>query len=753
MKFLTNCKLLRFFKNTNPVMERKPKPEHAEHEAVALRAAQEGIVLLKNNSILPLEAGTVVNLFGAAVHHFHIDAGGAGKTNPSYKVNLIQAIERCDVLSLNNELVEFYRCDKNVIPDEAVLKKAKEVSDIAVFMLARESGENRENTSKKGEFYLTDEEDALIRALRQTFAHVIVILNVGYPMDVRFVEEYDIDALIYNGFGGMLAGQALCDVLCGKVNPSGKLPDTWAKEYADIPASRNFYDAVDKKLIHSDIDIYVDTVYEEGIYVGYRYFSTFGVEPAYPFGYGLSYSNFEITSTAPCFEAGVLKFDVCVKNTSVRAGKEVVQVYIRKPESLCETPERELVWFDKTKELALGESQTFEVEIPAKHMVIYDTARAVYVMPKGEYQVFVGNSSLAEQVGYFTTEEILVKQASHLMLPVEAPEELSKYKDDSFPKGRRSGTKKEKAFLPAGKRRSYDVKPLENLNKEETEIKAFVENMSVKELAKLHVSDGMRKNGVVGLLKELKGYDLPKFTVADGNCGVNCPTPNISMPSSTTMAASFNKPLMEEIGRAIAEEAKDFGIPMILAPGMNLHRNPLNGRQPEYFSEDPYLSGILAGHYTKGMEEAGIAACMKHLAGNNCETSRKRNQSIISERALRELYLRNFQLAMEVHEPAAFMTAYNAINGKHTATDAELIQGFLREEMGFQGFVMTDWNSYDTMDVADAVEAGNCWMTPGTENNKYVRPIIKAVKTGRVNIERLRENAYYMLSTIKRFMK
>lgn len=727
MKFLAGCKLLGFFKNTKPETILETKPEYAAHEAVSLQAAQEGIVLLKNNGILPLKEDAKVNIFGSSENQFLIDAGGAGKTNPRYVVNLVDAIGKNEALSIDNE-----------------------AKDIALFVLGRASAENRENTSKKGEYYLSAEEDAQLRKLKEEFAHLIVILNVGYPMDVRFAEEYDIDALIYNGFGGMLAGQALYDVLCGQVNPSGKLPDTWAKRYEDIPASKNFYDAVDKKPIHSDINIYVDTVYEEGIYVGYRFFSTFGVEPAYPFGYGLSYTTFEITSSSFTFDER-LKCSVFVKNTGVCAGKEVVQVYVRKPETLCETPERELVWFDKTKELAPGESQIFDVEIPAKHMVVFDTERAAYVMPAGEYQVFIGNSSLAEKTGAFTTDEILVKQVSHLMFPVEAPEELSKKKADSFPKGKRSGTKKEKAFLPVGKRRKYEVKPLDVVG-EETEIRKLVESMSVKELARLHVCGGFGENGVVGMLKQLKGYDLPEFTVADGNCGVNAPTPNISMPSSTTMAASFNKPLMEEIGRAIAEEAKDFGRPMILAPGMNLHRNPLNGRQPEYFSEDPYLSGIMAGHYTKGMEEAGVAACMKHLAGNNCETSRKRNQSIISERALRELYLRNFQLAMEVHEPAAIMTAYNAINGKHTATDTELIQGFLREEMGFTGFVMTDWDSYHTMDVADAVAAGNCWMTPGTKNDKYVKPILKGVKDGRVSVERLKENAFYLIKTIKRFV-
>ena len=727
--------MLGFFKNMNRTIERKSKPrEVIWHEAVAYRAAAEGIVLLKNNGILPLKAETEIHVYGTVGVGFLDDAGGAGKTNPSYRITLLDAIIKNDAL---------------------IHKRENEPADIAIYVLSRASAENRENTSKKGEYYLTDEEDDLLIRLKKTHKHLIVILNVGYPMDVRFAEKYDVDALLYNGFGGMMAGQALYDVLCGIVNPSGKLPDTWAKKYDDIPASRNFYDAVDKPAIDSDTDIYVDTVYEEGIYVGYRYFSSFGVQPAYPFGYGLSYSDFEILSTEPHFEEGILTFSVCVKNDSVHAGKEVVQIYVRKPETLCETPERELVWFEKTKELAPGKSQNFEVEIPAKHMVVYDEKRAAYVMPQGVYRVFVGNSSLAEEIGHFDAVETLIKQTSHLMLPVEAPEELSKYKENSYPKGLRSGAKTTKGFYPIGKRRSYEVKPQDRLcqtGQEDAEIKAIVEQMSVNELARLLVCDGTRKTGIVGVLKKIKGYDLPEFLVADGNCGINIHTPNIGMPSSATMAASFNKLLMEEIGCAIAEEAKGFGIPMILAPGMNLHRNPLNGRQPEYFSEDPYLSGIMAGHYTLGMEEAGVAACMKHLAANNCETSRKRNQSIISERALRELYLRNFQFAMEVHEPAAIMTAYNAINGKHTATDAELIQGFLREEMGFTGFVMTDWDSYHTMDVVDAVAAGNCWMTPGTMDDKYVRPIIKGVKRGRIPIERLRENAFYMLKTIKRFI-
>ena len=244
---------------------------------------------------------------------------------------------------------------------------------------------------------------------------------------------------------------------------------------------------------------------------------------------------------------------------------------------------------------------------------------------------------------------------------------------------------------------------------------------------------------------------MPRFPVSDGNSGVNLRTGNIGFPTGATMTAAFDPELMEEIGRVIGEEAKELGIPLILAPGMNLHRNPLNGRQAEYFSEDPFLSGVLGGCYCRGLESAGVGSCVKHLVANNCEASRKRNQSIISQRALRELYLRNFQVALRTYQPASVMTAYNAVNGRPTATDEELIQGFLRREMAFGGLVMTDWNSYDTMDVCDAVAAGNGWMTPGTMDDTFVTPILEGVRSGRIPLARLKENVAALLKTMLRF--
>ena len=740
----------------------EPKEEYAAHERIALQAAREGIVLLKNNGILPLPQGSVLNLFGKGMHRFRSSAAGAGQINPRYRVDILDAAEPDFVL--NRELADFYRPELDLCPPEDMLQRAQELSDTAVMFIERGARENKDNNSSKGGYYLTDEEDALLAALRRTFAHMVVILNVGYPMDVSFVEKYDVDALVYNGFGGMLAGQALVDVLCGREAVSGKLPDTWARDYFDIPASRNFYNSVDKPMLNGDAPVYVDTVYEEGIYVGYRYFSTFGVKPAYPFGFGLSYTTFDIKPGEVTFD-GKLHMQITVINTGNHPGKEVAQVYIRKPEGLGETPERELCWFGKTKLLQPGESQTLAAVVEPKNMTVFDVKRAAFVMPGGEYAVFAGNSSLATQCGSFTTDEIIVKQVTNLMQPVMKITELTKYATNSFPKGEKSSVKQDTAFTPKGERKKYDTHfaaessekklTFADVKADPSLINAFVSQLSVEELVRLSVcgSHGWKVDcrGEAGFMYQLEGLDLPHFPVSDGNSGVNLRTKNIGMPSGATMAATFNTELMEEIGRVIGEEAKELGIPLILAPGMNLHRNPLCGRQPEYFSEDPYHAGIMAGNYCRGLESAGVGSCIKHLAANNCESARKRNQSIIPERALRELYLRPFQVAMETHMPASVMTAYNAVNGCHTAADEELLQGFLRQENGFDGMIMTDWDSYATMDVRDAVDAGNCWMTPGSMDDTYVKPIVDGVASGRVRLDRLRENVAYIIKTLVRF--
>lgn len=747
----------------------EPLEQYAEHEKIALQAATEGIVLLENRgNILPLQEGTTINLFGKGIYQFRNGAVGAGKITPRYSVDLKEAIRASEKFSLNEELIEFYACDEDEIPDEELFTSAREKSDIAVMLLTRAAGENMDCSSAKGEYYLSEKEDALLQKLTRKFSHVVAILNVGYPIDVTWVEKYGVDAVLYTGFGGMLGGPAIVDILSGKENPSGKLTDTWAKDYFDIPSSRNFYDCVDKPRLDAECETYVDTCYEEDIYVGYRYFTTFEKEAAYPFGYGLSYTDFVIEPEDIVYGKDGLSMKVHVKNVGKCAGKEVVQIYVGKPDGELEKPERELVHFEKTKCLAPGEDETFDIKIPKMHLTSYCESEAAYILEAGSYRVYVGNSVKAQNCGTFTVNVTeIVKKVSNLMVAQKKIKTLSKKNEkESYPTGEKSGVCEGKTtFEPYACRKSYEAcfaveKPAESVTFADvradlSKAESFVAQMSVEELARVSVCAsagwGMEGIGEAGRIFKVEGYDLPDFPVSDGNSGVNLRIPNIGMPSGVTISSSFNKELSEAVGRVIGEEAKELHMPLILAPALNIHRNPLNGRQPEYFSEDPYQAGMMAGFYAKGLERAGVASCMKHLMANNCETSRKRNQSILTERALREIYFKAFEIAMEVQMPAAFMTAYNACNGCPTAADAELILGLLREENGFDGFVMTDWTSYDTVDVAAMIEAGNCWITPGTEDDTYTSPIVNGVKEGKIQLARLQENVTYLVRTLARF--
>lgn len=755
------------------VEKTEPRPEYAAHEQTALQAAREGIVLLKNEgNILPLAKGSVLNLFGKGVHEFRIGAVGAGKINPRYSVNFLEAVRANRDYSLNEELVSFYGCDRDVLPPAEMMERAKEVSDTAVIFLTRAAGENQDASSAKGEYYLSDEEEELIRGVSEAFTNTIAVLNVGYPIDVTFAERYQVNGLVYPGFAGMLAGPALLDILSGNANPSGKLPDTWALDYFDIPSSKNFYDCADKPRLTSEDTVYIDTCYEEDIYVGYRYFKTFGKKEAYPFGFGLSYTEFEIRCGAFFFDGEALEAEAMIRNTGERAGKEVLQLYIGKPETDMEQPEKELVFFEKTKELAPGEAQRIAIHVPVKMLISFSEEEKAYILSAGEYRIYAGNSADAEPCGsFFVSEKRIIKKTEHLLKCGKRFPRLSR-KDPggTWPVGEFSGVVPGKTtFQPYQERCRYAVEKslteriqeqssrimFDDVRKDPKLAGAFAKQLTPAELARLTVCAsagwGMEGIGEAGRVFRLEGYGLPDFPVSDGNSGVNLNVKNIGMPSGAVLCASFNKALCEESGRVIGEEAKELGIPLILAPAFNIHRNPLNGRQPEYFSEDPYLSGVMAGYYARGMESTGTAGCYKHLIGNNCESSRKRNQSLISERAIREIYFRTYEYAMDIHMPASVMTAYNAVNGCPTAADEELIMGLLREENGFDGFVMTDWTTYDTVDVAAMVQAGNCWITPGSNDNTYTDQILKGLEEGRIDTARLRENVAALIRTMARF--
>jgi beta-glucosidase len=694
----------------------KPDPAYAAHDEAALRAAQEGIVLLKNTGgALPLPPDSTVALINA--DQFRLSAAGAGRINPRYRVGFLSAVEGYSRFTMDDK------------------------ADTGIVVISRGSGENFDNNAVKGGFYLTAEEEETIAGLKNRYRKTVAVINSGYPMDLRWVEKYGIDAVLWCGFPGMLGGRALVEILDGRVNPSGKLPDTWSLDYFDIPASANFYRAPEGVLpLGTDSPLYIDTYYEEDIYVGYRYFETFNKPAAYPFGFGLSYTQF---STAGHLDE--MRVTVTVKNTGSVSGKEVVQVYAKIPEDKLEQPAKRLVGFAKTRLLSPGEEEKLVIDITKDSLASFDTGSARWIMEKGLYELFAGGSVKdCSPCGIMLREEETLKQVENLMSPPVPIQTLSK-QNPAFPNGTRSGIKENvKELTPAAVRKCYAEPGIENND--------IVNKMSIADLARISVCAshgwGMHGRGEAGRLFNPEGYDIPPFVVSDGSNGVNINKPNIGMPCSNTVCATWNRELAYEVGRVIAEEAKENGIQMILAPAINIHRNPLNGRHPEYFSEDPYLTGIMAGYHSKGLEEHGVSSCLKHAAANNCESSRKRNHSIVSERALREIYLKVFEVAMSVHKPDGLMTAYNALNGVFTACDEELIQGVFRREFGFEGFVMTDWNSYDTADVAASVQAGNCWMTPGSKDNTYVTPIIKGIEENKINPERLRSNVWYLLRVV-----
>lgn len=731
-----------------------PLKENAEHEAVALKAAEESIVLLKNaNDVLPLPKDATLNIFGEAFHAFRIGAVGAGRINPRYSIGLKTAINEYSDFTFNKAISDLYISGNSVTLSDDLLQKAKAFGDIGIVVLGRASGENFDNKPYEGGFLLTQGEEKMIETITKNFAKSVVIINSGYPIDVSWIDKYGINCVVYCGYLGMRSGEALVKVLDGRVNPSGKLTDSWAYKLSDIPADKNFYKhEKGNTILDGDACVNIKTVYEEDIYVGYRYFDTFDVKPAFAFGFGLSYTEFSIQPYAFAYEEGKgLRFSVSVKNIGKCAGKQVVQVYVGKPDGEIETPAKELVEFAKTETLQVGQEQTLDFFVPQYSLTVFDEQESAYIALRGEYAVYVGDSSSNTKKAYTfrrnrTTIEKRVKLRAHQR---ESFQTLSKRNPkNTYPQGSKSGIKEttlENSRITAN---GYAL-PAHN-----DSAWTLTESLSVKELARLSVGSsggwGMENIGEAARIYDIPRLGLPLTVVADGNSGVNIKRKNIGMPSGQSICASFNRALAEDIGRVIGEEARENHIAMILAPGMNIHRHPLCGRQPEYFSEEPLLAGSMAGHYCKGLESAGVGGCYKHCVANNAETARSFNDSVMTERALREIYFKAFEIALQIHSPVSIMTAYNRLNGIPTCADADLLQGLFREENGFDGFIMTDWGSYNTVPIEDIVNAGNCWLTPGSNDEEFTSVIEEGVRSGKIDLQRLKDNVYKIIKSIQK---
>ena len=651
------------------------------------QAGAESCVLLKNDGVLPLAKGAKTAVFGRCQFDwFYVGYGSGGDVKAPYYVNLIDGLQNAGV-NLDKELLEAYRnwtsseehaadhgwwghwpMNYPEMPvDRTLAKRAAERSNAAVVVIGRAAGEDRENTLTKGSYYLTDEERAMLDAVTFAFDKVAVIMNIGSVMDMSWTLDYGgrIGAIMIVWQGGMESGNSAADVLTGAVSPSGRLADSIAKSYADYPSSANFGGKEFNE-------------YAEGIYVGYRYFDRHPEKVLYPFGFGLSYTDFELKAEGVKRSEGGAHLSVTVTNIGAAAGKETVLLWCSQPEGRLDKPVRVLSAFAKTSELALGESETLVLSCDDMCLASFDEEKHAFVLEKGTYAFSVNGV----QAGSFTLdEELAVKQCeAALTKDVDLKERIL----GRLPQELRGGASSECFSSGSGPE----------------EVQRFIASLSDEELEALSRGHGMMGSSLGaagnagafgGILPSLREKGVPPVICADGPAGIRLRKYCSLVPCGTALACTFNAELTEALYAKVGEEMTRCGVDMLLAPGMNIHRNPLCGRNFEYFSEDPLLSGKMAAAVIRGVQSRGHSACPKHFACNNQEVNRNTNDSRVSERALREIYLRNFEIAVKEGKPLALMTSYNKINGVWSHYNYDLATTVLRRDWGFDGCVITDW--------------------------------------------------------------
>ncbi len=648
-------------------------------------AGAESCVLLKNNGVLPLDPNKQIAVFGRCqLDWFYVGYGSGGDVHAPYYVNLIEGLENAGA-PYDHTLAETYRnwTDK---PDnkadhgwwghwpyshpempvgQDLVKDAAIASDTAVIVIGRAAGEDRDNILEAGSYFLTDAERVLLDTVTSVFAQTVVVLNTGSIMDMSWTESYGdkLSAVLIAWLGGMESGNAVCDVLYGRVCPCGKLPDTIARQYEDYPSSANFGGKEYNE-------------YAEGIFVGYRYFDKHPEKVLWPFGWGLSYTTFK--TEAVSFERGTVT--VRVTNTGNVSGKEVVQLYCAQPKGSIAKAERVLTAFGKTGELAPGECEEIILTFDDRYISSYDESISAFVLEEGTYR-FTANDT--EAGAFDIAERKIVEQCEKVLsADVDLKERILKDLPQAIEPTEDKGIK------------------LSDVKSGKATLDEFIAQLTYKELEALSRGHGMMNsklgapgNAAVfgGTLKELRDRGVAPISCCDGPAGLRMKKYCALMPCGTALAATWNTDLVKELHTKIGEEMIYQKVHVQLAPGMNIHRNPLCGRNFEYFSEDPVLSGKMATAVVRGVQSKGRASCPKHFACNNQEVKRNVNDSRVSEQALREIYLRNFEICVKEARPLTIMTSYNKINGVWAHYSYDLATTVLRKEWGFDGMVMTDW--------------------------------------------------------------
>ena len=694
----------------------------AEHIALSRKIATEGMVLLENNGLLPLRSGTKVALFGVGTLEYIKGGGGSGQVYPAYVRNIYEGFaQKVPQVTVYEPLTQFYYDyaaplvdtleSKQILAEPAVpaelLKNAAESADVAVIVIHRYSGEGWDRSAEKGDFYLTDEEQKLVDDVTAIFDHSVVVLDVGGMVDTGWIRKNPkIDGALLAWQAGMEGGLAIADILCGDVNPSGKLTDTFAKTFSDYPAADTF----------NESDDYVE--YYEDIYVGYRYFETIpgaADKVNYPFGYGLSYTTFALGKPVAEQKGDRIEVSVSVTNTGKMAGKEVVQVYYSAPQGVLGKSSISLAAFQKTALLEPGQTQQITVDFAVSDMASYDDTgklcMSAYVLEQGDYRFLVGTScrNLTEcDFHYEVAEPFVVTQQLKQRC---APNSLQK-------RMRADGTFEalpmtQLIHYPRQPEKnygqSYTALPLSAVAEGELSLDDFVAQLTDEEL--IHLAGGFPSRGVANT-RGWGGIDrlgIPAVMTVDGPAGVrlgpDVGIPTTAWPCATLLACTWDPDLAYAMGVAGGMECKENGLATWLTPALNIHRNPLCGRNFEYFSEDPLISGKFAAAKVRGIQSTHTAASPKHFAANNKETNRYESDSQVSERALREIYLRGFEICVKEADPWTVMSSYNLLNGRRTCESYELLTGILRQEWGFAGLVISDWHTRCSQDRC--IIAGN----------------------------------------------
>lgn len=804
-----------------------------EHTALARTIAGECIVLMENDGTLPLRAAGRIALYGIGARRTVRGGTGSGEVNVRDSVSIEQGLKNAGFTVTTKDWLArqdavFEAAQRDYRQRTAALAKKESISeqhamfthpfalpaptditkediedsktDTAVYVLSRISGEGADRRNRRGDYRLYEEELAQLALLVRSYTNVVLVLNVGGVVDLSEVKEIPgIGAVLLMAQLGSAGGDALADVLTGKVNPSGKLTDTWAKRYADYPTAATFGSN------NGNLD---DEYYAEGIYVGYRYFDSFGVEPLYPFGYGRSYTAFAIAPGNTEADGEKITLSVQVTNTGDVPGREVVQLYSSAPAGTIPKPLQELACFQKTKLLSPGERETLTLSFPVSGLASYSEERAAWVLEAGEYILRVGNSS-ADTVPaavLVLDESVETEVLKNLFADADPVQEIAASAsaacaaDPSVPRitlrgdalrTRRAAYQEQRTELKTEK---TNLLTAEDIRFGRCTVEELTAQLTVQEMAELCVGT-LRMDGgsVVGnasaavpgaagdtsaVIDRTRG--IRGLILADGPAGLRLdpvfhtdpngvPVPDFhllnpltgggktlspregqtfyqyctAIPVGWALAQSWNLPLLEKAGSMIGAEMELFGVDLWLAPALNIHRDPLCGRNFEYYSEDPLVSGKAAAAVTKGVQShRGKGVTIKHFAANSQEDNRNFTNAHISERALREIYLKGFGIAVKESQPMAVMTSYNLINGIHAANHRDLLQAVLRDEWGFQGVVMSDWftsqdqtsmigsvkSAYPISASSGCIWAGNDIQMPGCQKN--VDDIVEAVQNG-----------------------